>query len=64
MKSINFIILAVALTGCNAMTATADKVMNTQSSFSNHANTIYPTVDGTKDGEQADFIKDARSSAP
>lgn len=58
MKPIALLMLmAVALTGCNAMTATADKIMNKQSSFSAQPNTIYPTQDGTKDGAPADFAK-------
>lgn len=48
---------AMVLTGCNAMTTTADKMMNKQSSFSQKANTVYPTVDGKKDSQSADFGK-------
>lgn len=48
---------AVLLTGCNAVATTADKMMNKQSSFSQKANTVYPTVDGKKDSQPADFGK-------
>lgn len=48
---------AVVLTGCNAVATTADKMMNKQSSFSQKANTVYPTVDGKKDSQPADFGK-------
>lgn len=49
--------LAVLMTGCNAVTATADSVMKKQSSFSQNPNTIYPTVNGQADGEPAQFGK-------
>lgn len=48
---------AVILTGCNTVATTTDKVMNKKSSFSQKANTIYPTVDGKKDSQPADFGK-------
>lgn len=50
-------VVAILLSGCNAMTATADRVMDKQSSFSQEPTTIYPTVDGTKEGETAQFGK-------
>lgn len=62
MKSLALIAFTVILTGCNAMTATADKIMDKQSSFSQKATTIYPTVDGTKDADSADFAKDQARS--
>lgn len=37
------------------MTATADRAMNKQSSFSQEPSTRYPTVDEQKDSEQAKF---------
>ncbi len=49
--------LAVLMTGCNAMTDIADGAMNKQSSFSQNPTTIYPTVDGQKDSEPAEFAK-------
>lgn len=56
MKHLSLLaLLAFALTGCNAMTATADKAMNKQSSFSQEPSTRYPTVDEQKDSEQAEF---------
>lgn len=65
MKHIAIVaLLATVLTGCNAMTAVADKVTNKQSTFSQRDNTIYPTVDGTKDGDPADFGKSKYSIAP
>lgn len=58
MKHLAFMtIIALALTGCNAMTAVADKAMNKQSSFSQDPSTRYPTVDEQKDSEQAEFGK-------
>lgn len=57
-------VLAFALTGCNAMTSIADGITNKKSSFSQQSNTIYPTVDGTKEGEPAPFGKAKYSIAP
>ncbi len=37
---------AIALTGCNAMTATADKIMNKKSNFSQVDTTVYPIGEG------------------
>ncbi len=37
---------AIALTGCNAMTATADKIMNKKSNFSEVDTTVYPIGEG------------------
>lgn len=65
MKHIAIVaILATALTGCNAMTSLADSITNKQSTFSQRDNTIYPTVDGTKDGEPAEFGKSKYSIGP
>lgn len=58
MKHLSIVILfTIALTGCNAMTNTADKAMSKQSSFSQNPNTHYPTVDEQKDSEPASFSK-------
>lgn len=57
-----FALMTVALTGCNTMTTAADKIMNQQSNFSTQPNNIYPTEDGTKDGEPAQFAKDVVSA--
>ncbi|OOS07041.1 hypothetical protein SAMN02745664_11231 [Moraxella cuniculi DSM 21768] len=47
MKAIAFaIVAAVALTGCNAMTATADKIMDKKSNFSLVESTSYPIGEG------------------
>lgn len=60
MKHISLVaLIALALTGCNAMTKTADQVMNKQSSFSQDDRTRYPTVDERKDSEPANFGKQA-----
>lgn len=65
MKHIAIVaILATALTGCNAMTSLADSITNKQSTFSQRDNTIYPTVDGRKDSEPAEFGKAKYSIAP
>lgn len=37
---------AIVLTGCNAMTATADKIMNKKSNFSQVDTTSYPVGEG------------------
>lgn len=60
-KLITFAVLVVALTGCNAMTTAADNAMKKQSSFSQDPTTHYPTVDGSKEGEPAEFGKDPMS---
>ncbi|MDO4451056.1 MAG: hypothetical protein Q4B79_08895 [Moraxella sp.] len=58
MKHIGLVaLIALALTGCNAMTKTADQVMKKQSSFSQDDRTRYPTVDEQKDSEPANFGK-------
>lgn len=49
--------LAVLMTGCNTVTTVADNIMKKESSFSQEPNTIYPTVNGAKDGEDANFGK-------
>lgn len=49
--------LAILMVGCNTVTSIADGAMNKQSSFSQDPKTIYPTVDGQKDSEPADFAK-------
>ncbi len=47
MKAIACIAAAtIALTGCNAMTATADKIMNKKSNFSQVDTTVYPIGEG------------------
>lgn len=47
MKAIAFVIAAATvLTGCNAMTATADKIMNKKSNFSLVETTSYPIGEG------------------
>ena len=47
MKAIACIAAAtIALTGCNAMTATADKTMNKKSNFSEVDTTVYPIGEG------------------
>lgn len=51
--------LTVLMTGCNAVTGVADGVMKKQSNFSQDSTTIYPTVDGKKDSEPANFGKQA-----
>lgn len=38
---------AIALTGCNTMTATADKIMNKRSNFSQVDTTVYPIGEGS-----------------
>lgn len=47
--------LVTLMTGCNAVTATADGIMKKESSFSQDPTTIYPTVDGKKDSDPANF---------
>ena len=53
MKALIMTMMAatVALTGCNAMTATADKMMNKQSTFSQAPNTAYPIGEGPYDAD-------------
>lgn len=51
------IALAVLMTGCNTATTLADGINKKQSSFSQEPSTIYPTIDGQKDSESADFAK-------
>lgn len=46
-----FAAVAIALTGCNAMTATADKIMNKTSHFSQLENTAYPIGEGPYDAD-------------
>ncbi|WP_315044053.1 hypothetical protein ACGTJS_07975 [Faucicola mancuniensis] len=57
MKHLVLVATLLMLAGCNTMTKTADKISDKHSSFSQKENTIYPTVDGTKDGEPANFGK-------
>lgn len=58
MKALLTVAAMVALlTGCNAVTNTADGIMKKQSNFSQDPATVYPTVDGSVDGQPADFGK-------
>lgn len=52
-------LLALLISGCNTITGAADKIMDKQSSFSQDSKTIYPTTDGKKDSEPANFGKQA-----
>ncbi|MFB6348869.1 hypothetical protein ACFBZI_05440 [Moraxella sp. ZJ142] len=51
------IVAVIALTGCNAVTATADKIMNKKSNFSLVETTTYPV------GEGPNYDADAKKEA-